>query len=489
MEPVIGGNAPVHSVSTTRMGQTSRGSRRVWLEGRRLEQAGFVPAARYTLSVDAAANALTLAIDPAGDRMVSRRARGGGFQPIVDIASSRALSTLDGFETLRVRFEDGRIVITPTASEARRGERTRRLRERLAAGTPLVAGSVSTGLGVLSYALHDGLREAGLDVHLAFSIEIDENYQERCAAANPVWRDETVAIAAPMQEIAFDASALAALPHVDVLEAGIPCTAHSSAGRAKKRLAIPEDDPNAGHLVAGFLAIVAATNPGVVIVENVPQYLESASFSILSNQLVEWGYDVRSTILKGADFGCLENRDRMALVATTIGVDVDVQTLAPAIPPSQSLSDVLEDVPNDSPTWSTMDYLREKEIRDIAAGKFFRMQIFDGSSGAVSTIGRGYAKVRSTEPKIRNADDPTLLRQLTPVEHARIKGVPEAMIAGIPPTIAHEMLGQSVLVEPFRALGARIGGALDAWIHDRPAPHGEPRAPKTSPIDELPLFA
>lgn len=480
----------MHSVSTTRMGQTSRGSRRVWLEGRRLEQAGFVPAARFTLSVDAATNTLTLAIDPAGDRMVSRRARGSGdFKPIVDIASSRALSTLDGFETLRVRFEDGRIVISPTASEARRSERTQRLRTRLADGTPLVAGSVSTGLGVLSYALHDGLREAGVDVNLAFSIEIDENYQERCAAANPVWRPETIAIAAPMQEIAFDPSALAALPRVDVLEAGIPCTAHSSAGRAKKRLTIPEDDPNAGHLVAGFLAIVAATNPGVVIVENVPQYLESASFSILSNQLAEWGYDVRSTILKGADFGCLESRDRMALVATTIGVDIDVETLAPAVPPTPSLSDVLEDVPDDSPTWSTMDYLRDKEVRDIAAGKFFRMQIFDGASGSVSTIGRGYAKIRSTEPKIRNTLDPTLLRQLTPVEHARIKGVPESMIAGIPQTTAHEMLGQSVLVAPFRALGERIGRALDAWINDRPAPRGEVRAPAPSPVDELPLFA
>lgn len=479
----------MHSVSTTRIGTTSRGSPRVWLEGRRLERSGFTPAVRYTLSVEEESKSLVLSVDPAGDRMVSRRTRGAGFQPIVDIASSRALSTLDGFETLKVRFEDGRIVISPTASEMRRVERAARIRGRLERGEPLVAGSVSTGLGVLSYALHDGLREAGMDVHLAFSIEIDENYQERCAATNPVWRRDTVAIAAPMQEIGFDADALRALPRLDVLEAGIPCTAHSAAGRAKKRLAIPEDDPNAGHLVAGFLAVVAATNPGVVIVENVPQYLDSASFSIMSNQLSEWGYDVRSTVLRGGDFGCLENRDRMALVATTSGVDVDLDTLAPIDPPTQTLGDVLEDVPADSPMWSTMDYLREKEARDIAAGKFFRMQIFDGTSGAVSTIGRGYAKVRSTEPKIRADFDPSLLRQLTPVEHARIKGVPEEMIAGIPQTVAHEMLGQSVLVAPFRALGERIGGALAAWSEDRPAPRGEARRPVAAPLDELPLFA
>src|SRR3546814_3301747 len=91
-----------------------------------------------------------------------------------------------------------------------------------------------------------------------------------------------------MQELAFDASALLKLPKVDILEAGIPCTAHSPAGRAKKSLAKPEDDPQAGHLVAGFLAIAAAVNPAVILVENVPSYMTSASFSILTNQLKEW---------------------------------------------------------------------------------------------------------------------------------------------------------------------------------------------------------
>lgn len=479
----------MHSFSMTRIGTTSKGAPRVWLEGRRLERSGFMPAARYTLSVDADGRSIVLTVDPTGDRMVSRRVRDGGSQPIVDIASSRALSTLEGFEMLRVRFETGRVVISPTASEVRRVERAARLRRRVEVGEPLTAGSVSTGLGVLSYALHDGMTRAGLDVRLAFSVEIDERYQEHCVAANPVWREDTMAIAAPMQEIGFDQSTLRGLPQVDVLEAGIPCTAHSNAGRAKKRLAIPEDDPNAGHLIAGFLSIVAATNPAILVVENVPQYIDSASFSILCNQLSEWGYDVRSTVLRGADFGCLESRDRMALVATTAGIDVDLETLAPADPPEQFLADVLEDVPNDSPMWSTMEYLREKEMRDLAAGKSFRMQIFDGSSNCVSTIGRGYSKIRSTEPKIRSEFDPSLLRQMTPVEHARVKGVPEEMIDGLGKTIAHEMLGQSILVEPFRALGERMGGAITAWIEDRPAPRGETRSVRVPPIEELPLFA
>src|SRR3546814_6150479 len=110
-----------------------------------------------------------------------------------------------------------------------------------------------------------------------------------------------------MQELAFDASALLKLPKVDILEAGIPCTAHSPAGRAKKSLAKPEDDPQAGHLVAGFLAIAAAVNPAVILVEKVPSYMPPASFSILTNQLKAWGYDIHATILQGDDLGLISS--------------------------------------------------------------------------------------------------------------------------------------------------------------------------------------
>jgi hypothetical protein len=41
---------------------------------------------------------------------------------------------------------------------------------------------------------------------------------------------------------------------------GIPCTGASVAGRAKKHLAKPEDDPNVGHLIVDFLTLVQRLN-------------------------------------------------------------------------------------------------------------------------------------------------------------------------------------------------------------------------------------
>src|SRR3546814_2540736 len=126
-------------------------------------------------------------------------------------------------------------------------------------------GSVSTGLGILALAMHEGLEAAGLRSNVKFAVDIEPANLEQFAKGNAAWGDGTSAVEAPMQELAFYASALLKLPKVDILEAGIPCTAHSPAGRAKKSLAKPEDDPQAGHLVAGFLAIAAAGNPAVIL--------------------------------------------------------------------------------------------------------------------------------------------------------------------------------------------------------------------------------
>src|SRR3546814_20429380 len=91
------------------------------------------------------------------------------------------------------------------------------------------------------------------------------------------------------------------------------------------------------------------------------------------------------------------------------------------------------------------------------------MQIFQPDSTKIATLTRGYAKIRSTDPELQHPTDPTLLRQITPVEHARIKGVPEKMIEGLGITIAHQMLGQSILAKPLRHMADPLGNTIVAW--------------------------
>lgn len=438
-----------------------RGSPRLWLQGANLAHAGFKPGMRFDVVMEV--GKLRMVLSESGERIVSRKCRGETEHPVIDINSREVLDAFLGHASVRVVILVTGIHVLPLASEKRRQDRLHRAWETLQEGEPLAMGSLSHGGGILSHAIHAGLYREGLDSRLQFANEIRGELLDHAREANDAWEPETVALAAPLQELAFDRWAMSQLPGVDILEAGLPCSGASVSGRAKRKLAMAEEHPEVGHLVAPFLVFVAQVNPLVIVLENVIQYQSSASAAIMRTMLRDMGYDVHELVLKGREFGAIEDRDRFCLVAITRGIELDVSALeVPMIEP-KLLGSVLERVPHDDPRWSAMAGLKAKQERDMEAGKGFKMQVFDASSHRIGTITKGYAKVRSTDPKIRHPDNPDLLRQITPIEHARVKQIPERLIAGLSDTVAHEVLGQSVVYEPFVALGGLIAKSLKAW--------------------------
>ncbi|MEY2151102.1 DNA cytosine methyltransferase [Rhodanobacter sp. 115] len=446
---------------------SAHGAPRVWMEGMKLARAGFMPGTKYAIEV--AGVRVVLRIAESGERSVSLKRRGEAELPVIDLNSAKALGVFDGLERIRVIVRANEITLLPLATQVKARERLARITNKMRRGEPLTVGSLCHGGGTTSFAVETGMAEAGVPTRLAFAADIDPDVLHHAQANNPVWRTDTAAIAAPMQEMVADNWLLSSLGRMDILEAGIPCVAASLAGRAKKGLDMAEADPNAGHLVVAFLGLVEAFQPAVVVVENVPPYQNTASAHLIRNTLRDWGYTISEAVLDAQDFGSIEARKRLALVATTAGLAFDFETVRPSLAGGQhTLGDVLEDVPVDDPSWRAMDYLREKELRDKEAGKGFRMQIADASSTKIGTVGAAYSKCRSTEVKVRHPiEGDALLRLLTPREHARIKGVPESMIAGLPATRAHHLLGNGVSVQTFKALGRALGAML-ALLRQQP---------------------
>lgn len=405
---------------------------------------------------------LILELADAGSRVVSRKVKNGIEHPVIDINSPEVLSVLSGFETVRVVVQSNRIVILPLATDVAKKERISRLRNKLEAGDPLKVGSVSHGGGVLTHALHQGMKDVGLDTKLAFANDIRDDLLEQASGHNEAWDDETITLAAPMQELAFDTWATNHLPKVEVLEGGIPCSGASVAGRAKRGLAQPEDHPEVGHLVVSFLALIAKVQPAVVLLENVVPYASSASMSLIRNQLRDFGYVVHEETLKAAEWNALEHRERLCMVAVTEGIDFDFSQLKRPEHRTRKVAEILDPIPSDHESWSRMEGLKAKEIRDKEAGKGFAMQIVTGFDTKCPTVTKGYSKVRSTDPKLQHPENPDLLRQFTPAEHARIKGIPERLVEGMANTTAHELLGQSICHAPFVSVGQLIGKTLQA---------------------------
>ena len=213
--------------------------------------------------------------------------------------------------------------------------------------------------------------------------------------------------------------------------------------------------------MAAAIAIIAKANPTVFVLENVPAYAKTGSAAILRNQLGEWGYQIKEGDLLGTDFGDLEARNRWVMVACSAGVNFDFAQLIKT-PCTKIVSDILEPLNAVSDRWSAMEGRKAKAVRDKEAGKGFAMQIYAGSETKIATLTKGIAKNRSTDPKIQHPTDPGLLRVPTAAEHARCKGVPEALIQGLCQTTAHEVLGQGVCFGAMTALFVGIGESLQS---------------------------
>lgn len=441
----------------------NKGAPRVWLEGTQTARAGFLPGQRFDIEVQG--QMVVLQANPDGSRVVSGKRIGERDNPIIDINSRELLAIFDGMAAIRIVVKKDQIYLMPLASEVKKRERFTRLREKLENGDPLTMGSLSHGGGVLSHALHAGLMQAGIGSRLAFANEIRGELLEHAAIHNDAWSENTQVLAAPMQELAFDDRGVASIPKVEILEMGLPCSGASRAGKSKRGLVHPESHPDVGHLVVSALVIVSKSNAAIVILENVPEYAQSASADILRNQLRDMGYNTHERILNGKQWGTLENRNRWCMVAVTDGILFDFEQLQPPGPNARTIADVLDKtIEPDDPRWRSFQYLKEKEVRDAEKGNSFGMQVVSPDDDSVPTLRKGYHKGGSTDPLVQHPDNPELLRQFTAAEHARIKEVPEQIVAGLSNTVAHEVLGQGIVYPPFRDVGMHVGNALNRFV-------------------------
>lgn len=454
------------TIISTRIGE-SKNVARLWLEGRKLERAGVRIGDRYQLVTVKGLERLELRVvnDDTRDQVftVSKRERRGNVVPLIEIRSKVLSELFDKIERVRVAIRNGRIVVTALHLETKIRERVKRLTEKLRNGEKLATASLFHGAGVVARAIHSGLLRSGVKTFIQVGVEIEPDYLDASLANNQsIWTEDSIAINSDIREINWGSNA----PSVEILEAGIPCTGASRAGRSKNKIAMAEEHSSAGALFVDFLDAVKALNPAYIVIENVPEYQKSASMVVVRSVLESLGYNLKEAVLNGNDFGALERRSRLVVVATTKGLpEFDFDQLMPVREKEGSVSEVLEDIPLDSERWKSYSYLADKAVRDKEAGKGFARQLLTGDEGHCGVIGRLYAKARSTEPFIVHPEDPSLSRLLTPREHARVKGIPEEIISGLASTTAHEVLGQSVIYPMFESIGLELGVALTSVVN------------------------
>jgi DNA (cytosine-5)-methyltransferase 1 len=437
---------------------------RLWMEGEKLARAGVKIGARYSL-VSPSSDRIELrevGADHQGQTFtVSKRTRHGFLRPLMEIRSFALREIFQNHEKVRVAIRHGRIVITANHLETKMLERSRRLLDKLRRGASLALASLFHGFGVLDKALHAGFKRSGLSTFVKVAVERESAYLDVSLRNNTeLWTDESVAVCSDVRDMDWSRNA----PQCEVLAAGIPCVGASKSGMARNHLEFAEDHEHAGALFIDYLDAVKAMNPAIVVAENVPEYLNTASMAVIRSVLNSLGYRLHEMVLCGSDFGVLERRRRMVLVGVckALPQHFDFALLEAVESQNLTMAQALEPIADDSPRWKSYDYLADKAVRDKAAKKGFARQLLESTADGCGTIGKGYAKGRSTEPFMIHPTNPLLSRLLTPVEHARVKGIPLEVIEGESETVAHEGLGQSVIYPKFEAVGFEIGRSIQA---------------------------
>ncbi len=435
-----------------------RGARRLWIEGRKLERGGIAPGDRFSITWDPDARLVTLDFHDEGDRKVSKRSRNGRDIPIVDVSTQDVGEALGaGIERAKVTVYDRRIEVAVHPDDLAAQERLARLLLKVRSGEPLTTGSIAHGGGILDHAVHEGLRDSGVRARLAFAVELDEATLDVAATNNAIWDEDTLAVQASMDEVAYED-----LPQVDVLVAGIPCVGASRSGKAKNGIANAEDHETAGHLFVPLIAAIKTLNPCLVLLENVPDYANTVSATVIRKMLAVRGYEVHEAILDGNEMGSLEMRRRWCLLATSRDLDVRLEAIRPVRAKEATLGEILDAVPLDDPAWRSVTYMFDKAERDRAKGSNFSPNFARPEDANIRSMGARYWKWRPTEPKIAHPDDPTKARILSPAEHARAKTVPVELVSGISNTLAHQILGNSVIHAKWRSVGRLMGERMVA---------------------------
>lgn len=435
-----------------------RGSPRIYLDDKFLDGLEFNPEKPFYDRVWHGDKLVCVPSD-SGTYTISSKKKAGGYVNVIDINTKELTKLFNVGDLLRISIRKGALIVQAHASLGDVVEREERFISALRNNEKITVGSLCHGGGIMDAAMHEGFNKSKLSSVVSYAVEIDSRYLQSSMKNNKhIFDSNTVYINSDIAHVHTHG-----MRKVHVLLAGLPCQGASLSGISKNKIQFAEQHETAGACFFSMLNIVMGSQPAVVVLENVKAYIKTASFAVIKSVLGSLGYDLLVNVYNGLDFAASESRERMVCIAVSKGLNAggmldDIENMIESLKvPSTPLADVLDDLDLDHPAWKEVSYLKEKQIRDKAANKGFAMQILTRDDKSCGCIGSGYAKARSTEPRLQHPTNPNLSRLFNKNEHARIKKAPVSIVAGLSETVGHQILGNGVVFSLFVAIAQSIG--------------------------------
>lgn len=454
-KPATSYTSPVALQHSYRKVGDHRGTKRIWLDGLKLNAAGFEYGASITVDFQSDTGVYKVFLDENGDRTVSGRKnpKTGKVKPIIDLTGEYVAAIGKNVKRVRVDFFHGELFISVHHHDKKQVEREEAFVANISKGC-ITKGTLCSGIGIAAAAISDGLADSGIKSKTLWAVDRESKYLQVAVDNNYSFSKETTVIHSTLEELEEEL-----IPQTDVVQFSLACTSSSKSGKAKNKNELAEEHDTDATGLFGLMRVAKTANPAIWVSENVVEAKNTATYVLIRQMFSLLGYKIFECTLDETQAGSLEARKRYWFIAVSKGLpDLDLEELMVYAKQYNSVEEILEADEVTANLWQKHEYLDAKEKRDIERGVNFRRNLVNKDSTTVGTIGRFYNKRRSTEPFMCNADG--LERLFTPKEHARLKNIPELLVEGVVDTIAHEGLGQSILFNHGRGIGRLIGSTF-----------------------------
>lgn len=434
---------------------------------RQLKQAGFSVGTRFRVSVTD--GMVEVVRDPAsGTNTIApkRFARRDGSETLgerLDLRSDDIFDAFAGQERVLALYLDGRLVFLHLPTTAANVARRSQLVDSVERGR-LRTAALYAGIGTLDAALHEGLAQSGLSTAMAFANDSWDLAIGAMLESNPACTAQTRTFAGGIEQ--FLASG-ATLQDIDMVVLGIPCKGASRLNVATRDL--PEMHNIAGHQVLNAVMALQRLNfPPLVLVENVTAYADTVSLSMLRRVLEEQGYQTelvgdrddqgRYRGINSNDYGDIERRVRMALLAYPQGITLTFAGMRKTGPSTRTVGDIRLPEHQVAPA----EYAKGLNLSSAAKqAKGWKNRVIDDSATTTPSLSADCWKQRVEDPKFRHPHAPEKCRLPLPEEHAALKGHDPRLINALPAnSAAHTALGNGTAKRCWVEFGRVLGKEL-----------------------------
>lgn len=232
------------------------------------------------------------------------------------------------------------------------------------------------------------------------------------------------------------------LPDIDVLIGGFPCQSFSTVNPTK------DTNDDRANLYKQIVRFLMEKRPKFFICENVKGLLTLQKGAIIRkivSELEEAGYVVKYRLMKAAEFGIPQRRERVFIVGIRKDMNYSysfpdaINTLEQATP----LSAVIErlDIPEKK------YYFSQRAVEGMKnAKKNMKRGLWQDLKGPCLTITSHLAKtsINSRDPLLLVNPEQELYRRFTPREAARIQSFPENFILNKSEAKSYKQIGNAI---------------------------------------------